>query len=490
MCSHKWSLITDLPDDLSGLANRELPALVQVWHEQADRLKQSQAYRDFLDRLRRQLAIETGIIERLYNIDRGVTQLLIEKGIDEVYIPHGATDRPAAEVVAMIRDHESAIEGMFGYIASKAPLTKAYLRELHKVLTAHQHHVEAVNMEGQPITVTLLRGEWKKWPNNPTRRDSSWLHEYCPPEHVESEINNLIEGHRLHESKGVPPEVEAAWLHHRFTQIHPFQDGNGRVARCLATLVLLKAEWFPLVITRDDRPVYISALESADAGDLKPLVDFFASRQKRAFIQCLSLSEEVLATGAHVRQVLDSARETIRERLTTQAQAYQNVNAIADALLLVLVQRLRTVAEEVSHIVREYDEAYSSWSTNAPHGTPNDFYHRYQIIQNARTMGYFANTNSYRAWAAVNIQTNVKTELLFSFHGLGQRPRGILVCAAMAYRREPMETNETRIDDIQPLSSDLFEFTYLDEPDAVKTRFRQWLEDCLVSGLEYWRKEL
>ncbi|MCI0379323.1 MAG: Fic family protein [Gemmataceae bacterium] len=490
MSSHKWASITDLPDDISGLASNELPALVQVWHEQSDRLKQSEAYRDFLDRLRRQLAIETGIIERLYNIDRGVTQLLIEKGIDEVYVPHGTTDRPAAEVIAMIRDHESAIEGMFAYIASRTPLTKAYLRELHKVLTAHQHHVEAVNMEGQPITVTLLRGEWKKWPNNPTRRNSSWLHEYCPPEHVESEINNMIEWHRFHEGKGVPPEVEAAWLHHRFTQIHPFQDGNGRVARCLATLVFLKAEWFPLVITRDDRPVYISALETADSGQLKPLIDFFASRQKRAFIQCLSLSEEVLAKGAQVRQVLESARETIRERLAAQEKDYEQVNKIANALVIGLVQRLRIVAEEVSQIVKESDAAYSSWCANALYGTPNDFYHRYQIIQNARTMGYFANTNSYRAWAAVNIQTNVRTELLFSFHGLGQKPRGILVCAAMAYRREPTETNESRIDDIQPLSNDLFEFTYLDDTEAVKMRFRQWLEDCLVSGLEYWRTEL
>ena len=155
MPGHTWTPITDLPTDVSAIASKELPALVQVWREQADRLKQSQG----LDRLRRQLAIETGIIERLYNIDRGVTQLLIEKGIDEVYIPHGATDRPAAEVVAMIRDHESAIEGMFGYIASQTPLTKAYLRELHKVLTAHQNEVEAVTMDGQPITVTLLRGE-------------------------------------------------------------------------------------------------------------------------------------------------------------------------------------------------------------------------------------------------------------------------------------------------------------------------------------------
>jgi hypothetical protein len=198
----------------------------------------------------------------------------------------------------------------------------------------------------------------------------------------------------------------------------------------------------------------------------------------------------VLAKGAQVRQVLESARETIRERLSTQAQQYQQVNTIADALLVALVQRLRNVADEVSQIVTESDESYSSWCTSAAYGTHNDFYHRYQIIQNARAMGYFANTNSYRAWATVNIQTGARTELLFSFHGLGQKPRGILVCAAMGYRREPTETNETRIDDIQSLSSDLFEFTYLDDPDAVKKRFRQWLEDCLVSGLEYWRKEL
>jgi hypothetical protein len=40
------------------------------------------------------------------------------------------------------------------------------------------------------------------------------------------------------------------------------------------------------------------------------------------------------------------------------------------------------------------------------------------------------------------------------------------------------------------LSNDLLEFTYLDDAEAVKKRFRQWLEDSLVSGIEYWRKEL
>ena len=101
-------------------------------------------------------------------------------------------------------------------------------------------------------------------------------------------MDRLIEYHRGHES--VAPEVEAAWLHHRFTQIHPFQDGNGRIARALATLVFVKAGWFPLVVRNEGRARYLDALERADAGDLSELVKLFASRQKDELLEALSIA--------------------------------------------------------------------------------------------------------------------------------------------------------------------------------------------------------
>jgi Fic family protein len=70
-------------------------------------------------------------------------------------------------------------------------------------------------------------------------------------------------------------------LHHAFTQIHPFEDGNGRVARALASLIFLKPSWFPVVVTRDDREKYIEALERADSGELRPLVALFVQSQRR-----------------------------------------------------------------------------------------------------------------------------------------------------------------------------------------------------------------
>jgi len=283
----QWKPITDLPQDWKKYANSELPPLVTVWNEQAERLRASGEFQRFMDRLRREIAIETGIIEQLYNIDRGITRLLIEQGINEALIPHGTTDRPIQQVVALIKDQEAAIAGLFDFVGGQRTLSTFYIKQLHQVLTQSQDTTEAlIPLTGEIIEVALIRGDWKQQPNNPMRQDGS-IHEYSPPEQVASQMDRLIELHREHQTREIPPEVEAAWLHHRFTQIHPFQDGNGRIARCLASLVFIQARWFPLVLTRDDRSTYISALEDADKGDLSNLINLFAKLFQASIVAIL-----------------------------------------------------------------------------------------------------------------------------------------------------------------------------------------------------------
>jgi len=286
----RWQPIDNLPQHWQQLASSELPPLVTVWNEQADRLRNSGAFKIFMEKMRREIAIETGIIERLYTIDRGITQLLIEQGIDEALIPHGLTDRPIKQVVALIQDQETAIEGLFDFVGGQRSLSTSYVKQLHQLLTKNQTNTEGLDQSTGKITsVPLIRGDWKKWPNNPLRTDGS-IYEYCPPEQVASEMDNLIQWHHQHQENQVAPEVEAAWLHHRFTQIHPFQDGNGRVVRCLASLIFIQARWFPLVLTRDDRSAYIASLEQADQGELSGLIHLFAKSQKQSFIRSLGLS--------------------------------------------------------------------------------------------------------------------------------------------------------------------------------------------------------
>jgi Fic family protein len=152
----------------------------------------------------------------------------------------------------------------------------------------HQNTITVFDEAGNAFETELRKGDYKILRNNPSREDGS-IHEYCPPEHVSSEMDRLVAFHAQHTEIGVRPEIEAAWLHHAFTQIHPFQDGNGRVARALASLVFIKAGLFPLLVTREDRVPYISALEQADAGNLEQLVKEFSTLQKRLLTKAIGL---------------------------------------------------------------------------------------------------------------------------------------------------------------------------------------------------------
>jgi Fic family protein len=68
----------------------------------------------------------------------------------------------------------------------------------------------------------------------------------------------------------------AAVFHHKLVSIHPFEDGNGRVCRLLANLILI-SHGYPLTTVRTvDRKKYYRSLQEADKGNLKPFVNFIA----------------------------------------------------------------------------------------------------------------------------------------------------------------------------------------------------------------------
>ena len=85
------------------------------------------------------------------------------------------------------------------------------------------------------------------------------------------------------EAHTYPVREIAARLHHRLVQIHPFPNGNGRVARTYADLLLFsqgeeRFRWGEgdLVAPGDVRERYIAALRAADARDYGPLLKFLA----------------------------------------------------------------------------------------------------------------------------------------------------------------------------------------------------------------------
>ncbi len=72
------------------------------------------------------------------------------------------------------------------------------------------------------------------------------------------------------------PIKTAAFLHHKLVEIHLFTDGNGRVARLLTNLYLMKEGYPPIVLRKEDRGKYYRFLSLADGGNLEPFANFIA----------------------------------------------------------------------------------------------------------------------------------------------------------------------------------------------------------------------
>ena len=492
---HRWRPIEDLPEDWKRLADRDLQYLAEFWKENREEMVVHDAVRTFNERLGRQWAIETGLIERIYTLDRGTTEILLQKGIHQDLIKQTATNRDPALVSDIIRDHEETLNGLFVFVKRERELSTSFIKELHASLLARQDTASGRNTFGRRVEMPLTRGDYKTVPNSPLRPDGL-IHEYCPPEQVASEMDRLVEMHASHQKAGVFPEVEAAWLHHRFTQIHPFQDGNGRVARALATLVMIRAGWLALVVTDAMRSEYLEALARADAGDLASLVQLFADTQRRAIYEAIAEARHVMLERRQMSSVIRSVADKLDRRRQRRIEEWETANDIGRALGATASDHLRKVQAELKSVLGpQLGTNGDFWVASNPEDDPDRrSYYGYQVVETAREMRYFANTRVFHSWAALNLKTDSRHEILVSIHGMGHDFAGLLVATACLATRERSgdgdEHRGTLVTKVRPICKRPFQISYKEEVADAQTRFARWLADAVVEGLLAWQEDI
>lgn len=161
------------------------------------------------------------------------------------------------------KDHKEALDFLFELVSGKrCTISEHLIRQLHQ------------------LVVQETEKEWAGRYRNGAVVIGGATH--MPPDAVDvpRQMANLIQWLKKNERKLHTVELSAV-LHHKLAAIHPFFDGNGRTARLVMNIVLMR-KGFPLaIILKNDRKKYYDVLQKADDGDVAPLALFIAQAVER-----------------------------------------------------------------------------------------------------------------------------------------------------------------------------------------------------------------
>lgn len=148
--------------------------------------------------------------------------------------------------------------------ATDRPLTEYFIRELHRTLLREDYTVQKELPDGSITTYTVHAGQYKTRPNS-VKTVTGEIFEYASPEETPALMSDLVGWYNSTVESGELSALELASLfHYRYIRIHPFEDGNGRIARLLVNFILLRAGYPMIIVRSDDKDKYLSALNRSD----------------------------------------------------------------------------------------------------------------------------------------------------------------------------------------------------------------------------------
>jgi Fic family protein len=483
---HPWLPVTAVPV-VNGAVRPLLStvdSLRSAWQEAVDLAVPQEREAAQRRRLRRH-AVETGIIERLYDLDWGTTEMLVAEGLGaEVASRAGGV---SAEALDIIRAQYDALDYLATLAGGGQDITVFVVRELHQIITRNQLAYEARDHLNRVVQRQLRHGEWKQHANHVRRPDGS-IPEYTPPDHVQSEMERLVAFY--HDSADAHPLVRSAWLHHRFIQIHPFEDGNGRVARALTLLVLLRHHYAPLVVDRRERESYIAALDAANDGDLSELVRLFGR------LEIVAL--QATLTQPVIRRPDEYDAAAVVQSYTRRLRDLQNAGAadkriaaerLAGEMHAGVVGYLDGQAKSLEESLQEVDPSARVRIAEARPPDERVRWWRRQIIAAANSIDFYTNLADGAWWVRLQMEAlGERLRYLAVIQKAGHGETGVLVLSVYAELVRPeSDEMQTAVEpepalDLSPTDSvtlaytDRFADRYAEAEELLRTTLRRSTE--------------
>lgn len=144
------------------------------------------------------------------------------------------------------------------------PLTETFIRQIHKVLLREDYEVHRQLPNGVMSGYTIHAGCYKTRPNSVITRTGERF-EYASPEETPALMTDLLTWFNEEVKKKVLSPIELATLfHYRYIRIHPFEDGNGRIARLMVNFILARYGFPMIVVPSKTKEDYLTALNRCE----------------------------------------------------------------------------------------------------------------------------------------------------------------------------------------------------------------------------------
>ena len=196
----------------------------------------------------------------------------------DLLLSHQVT-RPQSEVdLNWVRGHDDALHRLREMADANEALTASNLQDVHRLILGGRPY-PAVDRYGRRLPFNVRLGAYKTRPNVIPDAAAGVLVEFAPPEAVPRLIDLFVQRYmeRLRMHMQDPPAFDPAQLwadaHWDFINIHPFEDGNGRMARWIVNYLAVQVGYPPLIITMPQRTDYFDALRGGPPNAPEPALD-------------------------------------------------------------------------------------------------------------------------------------------------------------------------------------------------------------------------
>ena len=253
-----------------------------------------------------------------------------------------------------ITGHNEALNWIIELVKDETELTEVFIRQLHQLLLKESYEVETQTQNGKSTKRRIEVGKYKTQPNHVITQTGETFY-FAAPEETPAKMQELVEWFRKEkENPDTNPIVLAALFHYKFIRIHPFDDGNGRVARILMNFILMQYGFPPVIIKTNDKENYFSVLQQADAGIFEPFIEYIADNLIRSL--------EIMIKGAKGESIeepedLDKELALLESELKSTGLSIEKVKS-KEILIILFKESISFLISELLNVSRKFCRFY------------------------------------------------------------------------------------------------------------------------------------